>query len=696
MTSTGNQNTNRLAEESSPYLLQHAENPVDWFPWGEEAFEKAREEDKPVFLSIGYATCHWCHVMAHESFEDEEVAELMNDAFVNIKVDREERPDIDNTYMLVCQMLTGSGGWPLNILMTPDKKPFYAATYIPKQGRHGRPGMRELVPWINQLWEDEREKITSSVNKITGAFEQATQQETGDLLTGEFLDKAYQEFEQQYDEDFGGFGSAPKFPSPHSLMFLLRYGKRKNNDKAISMVANTLQNMRFGGLFDHIGLGFHRYSTDREWLVPHFEKMLYDQAMLTMAYTEGWQVTGDSLFRKTTEEIIEYVLRDLRDKDTGFYSAVDADSEGEEGKFYVWSVAEIREHLPQPLAELAIEIFNMAEQGNYKDEATGQRTGKNILHLKKPVSELAEERNMSVEDLSNRISEIRKTLFPVREQRPRPLLDDKILTDWNGLMIAALSKAGRVLQEDTCIQAAKDAYAFIEKHLMDENTLWHRYRNGDVAIKAHADDYAFLVWGLIELYQATFEIGYLEQAVGLQEHFNKHFWDEEKGGYFFTSEESEELLGRKKESYDGALPSSNSVAMMNLLRLGRMTGRTEWEEMADDINRLFSSEVKQTPTGFAQLLQGVDFATGTPQEIVIAGEKEAEDTGEMLRRLTPEFLPNAVLLLKSPQDNKLEELASFTSDFEMKNGKATAYVCQNYACELPTNDPGKMMGLIKN
>lgn len=691
---TSSEKQNRLTDESSPYLLQHADNPVDWFPWGEEAFEKARAEDKPVFLSIGYATCHWCHVMAHESFEDDKVAKLMNDAFINIKVDREERPDIDNTYMLVCQMLTGSGGWPMNVLMTPDKKPFYAATYIPKQGRHGNPGMKELVPWIKQLWQNEREKITNSSHKITKAFEQATERDIGDLLTSDILDKSYKQFKQQYDEQYGGFGSAPKFPSPHSLMLLLRYGKRTGTEETTSMVTHTLRHMRFGGLFDQVGFGFHRYSTDREWLVPHFEKMLYDQAMLCMAYTEGWQVTRDPLFKQTAEEVLQYVLRDLRDDNGGFYSAEDADSEGVEGKFYSWSVSEIRRHLSSAQAELTVEVFNMAEKGNYKDEATREYTGKNILHLKKPLTELAAERDMSKQQLMEEIEEIRRILFSVREERIRPLLDDKILTDWNGLMLAALAKAGRVFQNEEYIQAAENCFAFIKENLIGNDTLWHRFRNGNVAIEAHADDFAFLIWGLIELHQGTLKAEYLQEAVRLQEIFNNNFWDEDKGGYFFTSEESEELLGRKKESYDGAIPSSNSAGMLNLLRLGRLTGRTGWEKMTDDINRLFSSDAEQSPTGFAQLLQAVDFATGDTQEVVIAGEKGKGDTKEMLSRLSSEFLPNAVLLLKSP-GNKIEELAPFTENFPMEGSNATAYVCQNYACELPTTDPDKMMELLK-
>ncbi|MDX1587174.1 MAG: thioredoxin domain-containing protein, partial [Balneolaceae bacterium] len=458
---THSSDQNRLADEKSPYLLQHADNPVNWYPWGEEAFTKAKEEDKPIFLSIGYATCHWCHVMAHESFEDEGVAEMMNRVFVNIKVDREERPDIDNTYMTVCQMLTGSGGWPLTIIMTPDKKPFYAATYIPKSGRYGRPGMRELIPRINGLWENDREKVHNSAEEIIQAFQKSNRQKPGEEVSTQLLDKAFQVYSKQYDEDHGGFGSSPKFPSPHNLMYLLRYWHRSKNERALKMVTDTLDAMRKGGLFDQVGYGFHRYSTDAEWLVPHYEKMLYDQAMLVMAYTEAWQATGNLRFKKTARHTIEYVLRDMQDSGGAFYSAEDADSEGEEGKFYIWSVDEIRETLPGPEAELAIEVFNLTEDGNYTDEASRQQTGKNILHYTKPIEELAEERDMPVEKLQNKLDDIRKQLYRKREQRERPLLDDKILTDWNGLMIAALAKSGRAFDEEKQIEAAEQAYAFI-------------------------------------------------------------------------------------------------------------------------------------------------------------------------------------------------------------------------------------------
>lgn len=688
---------NKLASESSPYLLQHADNPVKWYPWGDEAFEQARKEDKPVFLSIGYATCHWCHVMAHESFEDEQVAAMMNKSFVNIKVDREERPDIDNTYMLICQMLTGSGGWPMNVFLTPDKEPFYAATYIPKQGRHGRPGMLELIPRISQLWNKDRQKVLNSTDEIINAFKKSNTFEPGDRLSEKVINKAYNQYERQYDEVYGGFSSAPKFPSPHNLLLLLRYVKRNPGSQALPMVDKTLTNMRRGGLFDHVGYGFHRYSTDRKWLVPHFEKMLYDQAMLLMAYTEAWQMTQKERFKETADEIITYLLRKLQDDRNGFYSAEDADSEGEEGKFYVWSTSEIRDLLPASEAELFIEVFNLSEKGNYQDEASGKRTGKNIPHLQKSLKELARERDMDPQELAKHLESIRKKVLDKRGERVHPLLDDKILTDWNGLVIAALAKAGRAFQNDQYIEQAKKCFDFISANLIENDThLKHRWRKGDAAINAHADDYAFLIWGLIELYEATYDTKYLQKALSLNGRFITDFWDDQNGGFYFTSESGEELLGRKKEIYDGALPSGNSIAMLNLLRLARMTGRVEWEEMADSMNTLFASDVREAPTGFGAMLQGVDFAVGAPQEIIIAGNKESSDTDKLLQALQAPFLPHSVSLLYDPTDQQVLDLAPYLSDFDMKEDKATAFVCQNYSCELPVTSPEEMLDLINS
>ena len=686
---------NRLSSESSPYLLQHADNPVNWFPWGKEAFQQASQEDKPVFLSIGYATCHWCHVMAHESFEDPQVADLMNEAFINIKVDREERPDIDNTYMQVCQMLTGSGGWPMNVLLTPDKKPFYAATYIPKQGRHGRPGMLELIPRLSHLWNNERNKVLTSSDEITQAFQKSTKNNPGEPVTESTVKAAYQQFRNQFDEEYGGFNEAPKFPSPHNLMLLLRYAKKDPDSAALQMVEKTLNQMRRGGLFDHVGYGFHRYATDRKWLVPHFEKMLYDQALLMMAYTEAWLITGKIEYKKTVEQVTDYLFRKMQDPKGGFYSAEDADSEGEEGKFYVWNVDEIRELLSPAEAELFLEVYNFSSEGNYRDEASGRRTGKNIPHRVRSIQELAKERDMKPAKLTGYLEDIRKKVLQERQRRVPPLLDDKILTDWNGLLIAALAKAGRALDEPTYTAAAKKCFNFIQNHLIDDQgQLKHRWRNGNAAIEGHADDYAFLIWGLIELYETSYETQFLQHALSLQNHFNDQYWDQEKGGFYFTAESGEELLGRKKETYDGALPSSNSIALMNLLKLARMTGNTTWEERTDTMIRLFASDIRQAPTGFSYFLQGVQFAIGPSREVIFSGFRNHQSTQDLIRTLQTKFLPHSVSMLYEPEDTQILQMAPFLSDFDRKGDWPAAFVCHNYRCEQPVHEEDALRELL--
>lgn len=691
------ENKNSLSEAKSPYLLQHADNPVHWFPWGDEAFEIAKKEDKPIFLSIGYATCHWCHVMAHESFEDETVAELMNQAFINIKVDREERPDIDNSYMHVCQMLTGRGGWPLTIIMTPDKKPFYAATYIPKSGRQGQPGMLELIPRLDHLWKEERKRIHGSAQEITQAFQESIQPDSSGSLPDDILSKTYTQLEQTFDSIHGGFGSAPKFPTPHTLTFLLRYGHQFDEPNAIAMTEQTLTKMRRGGLFDHVGGGFHRYSTDQKWLLPHFEKMLYDQAMHLMAYTEGWQLTGNPLFKQTVEQNTEYLTRDLQHNGGAFFSAEDADSEGEEGTFYVWTIDEMRDVLSAADAELAIEIYKLQKEGNYTDESTSHRTGKNILYRTKSIAELAKERNLDEAQLRKKLNDIKQQLFEVREQREHPFLDDKILTDWNGLAIAALAKAGRAFNRLEYIDEAERVADFIFENLSKENDqLLHRWRNGEAAIEGTADDYAFVIWGLIELYEATFKTEYLQKAVNLNELFIETHWDDNSGGFFFTGSGSEELLGRKKEYFDSALPSANSAAMINLLRLGRITAKPEWEEKAEQIANSIAKQAAQAPASFTQLLQAYLWVTQPSFEIVIAGESETGDTQLFLDQVNQHYLPNEVVVLNSPDDDKIRELAPYTEHQTMQDGKTTVYVCRNYSCEKPTHDADRMMELLAN
>jgi hypothetical protein len=544
---------NRLIKEKSPYLLQHAHNPVDWYPWGPEAFQQASEENKPIFLSIGYSSCHWCHVMEKESFQDLDVAKLLNKSFIPVKVDREERPDLDAVYMNACQLLTGSGGWPLTIIMTPDKKPFFAATYLPKASRMGMTGLLELIPRISQVWKLRQEEIIQSSQQIVSSLKELARTPPGETLGQESLDAAFQELQDHYDQEHGGFGHAPKFPTPHHLLFLLRYWKRTRNAKVLAMVEKTLLAMRLGGIFDHIGWGFHRYSTDESWQVPHFEKMLYDQALLALAYTETYQATRNEAYQKTAREIFDYVLQEMKSEEGGFFSAEDADSEGEEGKFYLWSWEEISHILKKEEADLASQVFNIKKKGT------------NILYLRKPISDLAAGLNRNPGELFKAIENIRAKLLAGREEKTRPLKDDKILTDWNGLMIASLSKAAQAFEEAEYIRAAREAADFILEHLSpEEGKLWHCYREGKAGIEGFLNDYAFLIWGLLELYETSFDTSYLEQAFRLNRHLLSHFWDEREGGFYFTSASAESLFLRHKEIYDGAIPSGNSVAMLNL------------------------------------------------------------------------------------------------------------------------------------
>jgi len=687
---------NRLIHEKSPYLLQHADNPVEWYPWGEEAFEKARQEDKPIFLSIGYSSCHWCHVMEHESFEHPQVAALMNDAFVSIKVDREERPDIDDVYMAVAQMMTGRGGWPLNIIMTPDRVPFFAATYIPKESRWGQVGMLSLIPVIKERWETQRNELLNVAERVTGTLQRMSQGAPGDELSESTLELAFQQLSQRFDAQHGGFGSAPKFPTPHNLLFLLRYWKRTGNEGALHMVEQTLQAMRRGGVFDHVGLGFHRYSTDAHWLLPHFEKMLYDQAMLAMAYSEAYQATGNEAYQQTAEEIFAYVLRDMTAPEGGFYSAEDADSEGEEGKFYLWTQRELREVLGEREADFVAKVFGVEPGGNFSDEATREKTGKNILHLLEPPSQLAVELGMSEQELAERVEAARRKLFVQREERVHPLKDDKVLTDWNDLMIAALAKGAWVFDEPRYTDAAARAANFVlHRMVRDDGRLLHRYRDGEAALPAYAADYAFLTWGLLELYEATFELRYLERALALNAYLLEHFWDGENGGFYSTADDGEELLVRQKEIYDGAIPSANSVAMLNLLRLGRMTAQPDLEEKAAIISRAFSASVRQSPIAYTQLMLAVDFALGPSYEVVIAGKPGAEDTRMMLAALRAQFVPDKVVLLRPDGESpRIARLAEFTQYQRSIDGKATAYVCRNYKCEFPTTDVEVLLNLL--
>jgi uncharacterized protein YyaL (SSP411 family) len=677
---------NRLINEKSPYLLQHAYNPVDWYPWSDEAFEKAKAEDKPVFVSIGYSSCHWCHVMEKECFDDEEVARLMNRAFICVKVDREERPDLDSTYMMACQAMGRSCGWPLNVILTAEKKPFFAASYIPKNSRFGLTGMIDLIPQIEELWKKRRTDLETLGGDITHRLETHIERGGEGELGKDVLDDAYEKLVLDFDEENGGFGSAPKFPTPHRLLFLLRYWHRTKEKNAMSMAEKTLRAMRLGGIFDQIGYGFHRYSTDAEWLVPHFEKMLYDQALLALAYVEAYQATGAGKFKVTAREVLEYALRDLASSEGGFYSAEDADSEGEEGKFYLWTLEEIQGTLPPEDAALAVMLFGIEAAGNFV-EAGGRRSGSNILHWAKSLDEAARESQLTVDEFVLKLGRIVNTLFEARKTRVHPAKDDKVLADWNGLMIAALARASQVFGCKKYLQAAVKAADFVlEKMRSTNGTLLHRFAKGESAVEGFLDDYAFLAWGLIEVYEAGFDEMYLKAAVELTRAMVSRFWDEDDGGFYFTAKGGDAALTRMKEVYDGALPSGNSVALLNLLRLAVLTGDSVFEEKASRIVKTFADEVKRAPTGHAFMLIGVDFALGPAYSVILVGEPQEKNTLAMLGAFRKQFLPNLVVLLRKPDAAGL--------GYEMVEGKATAYVCRGQTCMPATNSVVKMLELL--
>lgn len=682
---------NRLADEQSPYLLQHAGNPVDWYPWNDDAFVAAQARDVPVFLSVGYSTCHWCHVMEHESFEDSEVAKLLNDHFVCIKVDREERPDIDSVYMTVTQRLTGSGGWPMTVIMTPDKQPFFAGTYFPKHGRYDRPGMMDLLPQIAKLWHNERDKITQSAQEITREIVRVStpSREADDASRQTFslaqvADGAtYRVLEQAFDHEHGGFGGAPKFPTPHTLTFLLRYAQKHPDSRALQMVETTLTLMRRGGIFDHVGFGFHRYSTDRQWLVPHFEKMLYDQALIALAYLQTYQATGAPGYAATVREIHEYVLRDLTDPAGGLYSAEDADSEGVEGQFYLWSKQEIEQVLGDKDAAFWCAHFHIKADGNFTDEITGRRDGRNIPHRTQ---------NIADEATAGRLHQLRRELFRVREQRVHPFKDDKVLTDWNGLMIAALAASGRVLDEPRYSEAARRAADFIlTTHRAADGDLLKRSRGGNAGLPAHLEDYAFMSWGLYELYRSSFDLIYLQRAVDLTDRMIDLFWDTDAGALFATAHNAEQLLFRAKEAYDGAIPSGNSIAALVLVQLYRTLGTVRYREKAEQLLSAFTPQLAEGSTAYCQLIQAAYLFDAAARQIVIVGPVDRADTQALLQVIERAAATEAVLIKHDDRSHAdLAQLAPHTRDMRMADDKATAYVCEDFVCRAPTTDPATL------
>jgi uncharacterized protein YyaL (SSP411 family) len=689
---------NRLAKEKSPYLLQHAYNPVDWYPWGEEAFNEARRRDVPIFLSIGYSTCHWCHVMERESFEDEEVADVLNEAFVCVKVDREERPDLDAYYMAVCQALTGSGGWPLTVILTPEKQPFYAGTYFPKESRSGRPGLLDLAPALQQAWQTKRERLLEAAREVQAHLERgAVLAHDTQALQLSTLEQAEEQLLRSFDAEYGGFGRPPKFPTPHTLTFLLRYWRRTGLKQPLQAVLYTLRQMGRGGIYDHVGFGFHRYSTDRQWLLPHFEKMLYDQAMLAVAFLEAYQATGEEDLAEKAREVFTYVLRDLTSPEEAFYSAEDADSEGVEGRFYVWSLAELQQHLSEAAFSWVKRVFGLREEGNFRDEASGETVGSNILHLIRPWCEWADEVRLSESELRQRWSAIRERLLQVREQRVRPYRDDKVLTDWNGLMIAALAYGGRVLGDSRWTEAARKAMDFLLTRLRrPDGRLWKRFREGEAALPAHLDDYAFTVWALLELHQTTQQPEYLRLALELNQLTLQLFQDEEQGGFYLTAEDETELPVRMKETYDGAIPAGNSIATLNNLRLARLTGNEDLSRVAERSWSAMGRDLSAHPTAYTQMLQALDFHLGPTHEVVVVGKEQDPGTRAMLTALASWYQPRQVALFKpADEDNPpIAELAPFVAAHRPMDDRPTAYVCSGFSCRKPTTDIQEMLAQL--
>ncbi len=662
--------TNRLAQEKSPYLLQHAHNPVDWYPWGPEAFEKAKAEDKAIFLSIGYATCHWCHVMERESFENEEIAKIMNEHFINIKVDREERPDVDQIYMTAVQAMTGGGGWPLSAFLTPERTPFYGGTYFPPDRRYGRPGFPEILEEIARVWREERDRVIGTSKQLTEVIEQNLTNQPGELLDEAVLKKFYQHTSHSFDAEYGGFGPAPKFPRSEQISILLRIHRRTGEKRALEMATRTLDAMARGGIYDHLGGGFARYATDQRWLIPHFEKMLYDNALLTRSYLEAYQVTHNEDWASIAKETLDYVLRDMTAESGGFFSAEDADSEDEEGKFYTWSEPELKTVLTEAELKEFKQLFPLS--------LASILDGKFVLHLdpKAPWQERYTQGNKG----------ILQKLFEQRARRIRPLLDDKILASWNGLMISAMAQAAGILQEVRYLAAAQNAMHFIIDNFWDGEILKRRYRAGEVRYNGSLDDYACIIAALLDLYAADFDSQWFTLAVNLQKSVDRLFWDASASGYYYTDATDNSLITRTKELYDGAMPSGNSITAMNLIRLYHYTLDERYLQRFHEVIRAVSGRLKDNPLIAPALLLAIDFATDEPAEIVIAGMKDDPCVQETLNDLAQSFLPNKVVALADSMDPERLQQMPLIEGKVPQNNRATIYICKNHSCQKPVHE----------
>ena len=675
---------NRLINETSPYLLQHANNPVDWYPWGEEALERARSEDKPILLSIGYSACHWCHVMERESFENETIAGLMNDNFVSIKVDREERPDLDQVYMQAVQMLTGSGGWPMTVFLTPEGKPFYGGTYFPPEDRQGMPGFPRLLTSIAEAYSTNRGEIDRVTKQLTTQMSQSNQVSQGtSILTVDILHKAYSSLATNFDYQNGGFGNAPKFPQPMTPEFLLRYYHHGYNPRALELVELTLEKMAYGGIYDQIGGGFHRYSTDAYWLGPHFEKMLYDNALLARLYLHTYLITGRALYRRVVEETLDYVLREMTDSSGGFYSAQDADSEGVEGKFFVWSPDEINSVMGDADGEVFAGYYGVTGAGNFE--------GKNILNIRQDPEEFAETKGLTADQLGDIINRGSKALLEVREQRIHPMRDDKVLASWNGLMLRSFAEAAAALGRPDYLAVAIKNAEFLARSMKSDGRLLRTYRDGQAKLLGYLEDYSFVIDGLLALYEATFDLRWLDEAVTLADSMIELFWDEGIGGFYDTGSDHETLVVRPRDVFDNAQPCGGSVASDVLLRLAVFTGNNDYSAKATVPLRSLHQAMSQSPGGTGHWLSALDFYVSPPKEIAVIGPRDDPTTQALLDTVFHRFLPNKVVMGVEtpliPADDNSEADIPLLAGRGMVGGLPTAYVCQNYACQLPVTDP---------
>ena len=677
--------SNQLAHETSPYLLQHAHNPVDWHPWGEEALEIARGDDRPIFLSIGYSACHWCHVMERESFENEETAALMNANFVNIKVDREERPDLDSIYMEAVQAMTGSGGWPMSVFLTPAGQPFYGGTYFPPQARYGMPSFSQVLLAVADAYKNKRDDLEAQAQRLTDAIGRTgSLSASGGALGVEILDEATAKLLQYFDEQYGGFGDQPKFPQPMTLEFAMSQHRSGGDADVLHIAEHTLQQMAAGGIYDHLGGGFHRYSVDRIWLVPHFEKMLYDNGQLLRSYLHAWQINGRPEHRQVVDETVDYVLREMTSPEGGFYSAQDADSEGEEGKFFVWTAEEIEAVLDEEEAELLGRTYGVMPGGNFE--------GNTILNLKRTVAEVAQEAGATVESIAARLAAARQKLFAVREERVKPERDDKVLTEWNGLMIHALAEVGVVLGREDALEAARKSADFVLAEMSQENGfLFRSYKDGRARFNAYLEDYAAFARGLVALYESTFEMRWLAEAVRLTKIMQSQFADEVRGGFYQTGMAHEQLVVRRKDFIDNAIPSGNSMAAELLLRLAKLTGNEEYRSEAARIILIMAAAMAQQPTGFGRMLTALDDLLSPSQEVAVVGSLEDPRTQLLLEEVRRHYLPHTVLALKEPDSENPLRLLEGRG---LVDGEPAAYVCENYACQLPVTGVEELRQLL--